>query len=215
MLEVLGDLEVKIKDIVNEGIVSGAKDFALGFGKAITPRALKPVIDAGKTPIDPDETELAAAAYKQFGEVPDDQGKPTHYGEYGWLTPEELKRRVAAGRAKSLEKGEIAKMAKKTAAAAKAALQQKSTAPADSPAYGAGPGQKVPPGQRIAVTNPQGNATFYKYPDGRWIDEYGTIMPAAAHGALDQFADTRGRMEAVPTQPKTGTFRTKRGGRAR
>jgi len=205
---------VKIKDIVNEGIVSGVKDLALGFGKAIAPRALKPVIDAGKAPIDPTETELAAAAYKQFGEVPDEQGKSTNYGEYGWLTPEQLAPRVAAARAKSLEKGDTAKIAKKTVAAAKAALQ-KSAAPADRPEYGAGPGQKVPGGQRIAVTNPQGNATFYKYPDGRWTDEYGTIMPAAAHGALDQYADTRGRMEAIPTQSKTGTFRTKRGRRAK
>ena len=206
---------MKIKDIVNEGIVSGVKDFALGFGKAVAPRALKPVIDAGKAPIDPTELELSAAAYKQFGEVPNEQGKATNYGEYGWLTPEELERRVAAAKAKEQAKKSAAeKIAKKTAAAAKAALQ-KSAAPADSPAYGAGPGQKVPPGQRIAVSNPQGNATFYKYPDGRWTDEYGTIMPAAAHGALDQFADTRGRMEPVSTQPKTGTFRTKRGRSAR
>jgi hypothetical protein len=205
---------MKIKDIVNEGIVSGVKDFALGFGKAITPRALKPVIDAGKAPIDPTELELAAAAYKKFGEVPDDQGQPTNYGEYGWLTPEQLKPRVAAAKAKSLEKGDAAKIAKKTAAAAKAALQQKSTAPADSPAYGAGPGQKIPQGQRIAVTNPQGNATFYKYPDGRWTDEFGTIVPAAAHGTLNQFADTRGRMEPLPTQTTSG-FKPKRGRRAR
>jgi hypothetical protein len=211
---------VKIKDIVNEGILSGAKDFALGFGKAITPRALKPVIDASKGSMDPTETELAAAAYKQFGEVPDEQGKATNYGEYGWLTPEEIERRLAAVKAeKQAKKSDAEKIAKKTAAAAKAASQktapQKSSAETDSPAYGAGPGQKVPGGQRIAVTNPQGNATFYKYPDGRWTDEYGTIMPAAAHGALDQYADTRGRMEAIPTQSKTGTFRTKRGSRAK
>lgn len=198
---------MKIKDIVNENEVG----FWSGLGKSLLPQALRTVADAGPTYVEPTELELAAAAYKKFGEVPNKEGKATNYGEYGWLTPEQVEQRVAAAKAKSQTKGNLAK---KTAAAAKAALT-KSTAPTDRPEYGAGPGQKVPQGQRIAVTNPQGNARFYKYPDGRWTDEYGTIMPAAAHGALDQFADTQGRMEPVPTQPKTGTFRTKRGRSAR
>ena len=62
----------------------------------------------------------------------------------------------------------------------------------------------IPAGHRLVVQNPQGNATFYKYPNGQWTDEYGTSMPTSAHEALNRFADAAGRMEKIPTPSKSG-----------
>ena len=64
--------------------------------------------------------------------------------------------------------------------------------------------QNIPAGHRLVVTNPQKTAKFYKYPNGQWTDEFGTVMPGSSHAALNQFADAAGRMEKVPTKGKTG-----------
>lgn len=57
--------------------------------------------------------------------------------------------------------------------------------------------QNIPDGHRLVVTNPQKNATFYKYPNGQWTDEWGSVMPRGAYDTLDRFADAGGRIEKV------------------
>lgn len=62
---VLGDFEVKIKDIINEG-------FGSGFIRGLTPSALRSALDtiaANKPDLSSDE--VGAAAYKKFGASPD------------------------------------------------------------------------------------------------------------------------------------------------
>jgi hypothetical protein len=205
---VLGDLNVKIKDVVNEaGFWQGAKQFAKGALGALPSQTMQNILRDIKKPDSapkPTDIELAKGAYKMFGDPSDNAENWAN-----WLTPEQIQQRAEQAKQEKQKKLAAAKaFAQKTSQAAKTALQQP---PAESPLYGA---TNIPRGHRIAVTNPQGNATFYKYPDGRWTDEYGTIMPSASHGALDQFADTRGSMEILPAQ-KVGGFKPKRGRRAR
>jgi hypothetical protein len=195
---------VKIKDVINEA------GFLKSFGTGMLPTTMQTVIGDIKKPTkgpDPTDIELAQAAYEKFGPAP---GKE-NLGSVGWLTDEQFRERINAAKEKALQNKRAAeKFAKKTAQSAKAAAQQTGS-PADMPT--ATP-TNIPQGHRIVVQNPQRNATFYKYPDGRWTDEYGTVMPAAAHGALEQIADTAGRMEQVPgLKPAAGVRGFKRGAR--
>lgn len=70
----LGDLGVKIKDIMGEGFVSS-------LAKSLLPADLQNVIDTKRQKADPSEEELAKAAYQKFGPAP---GRKT-YGWQGWL----------------------------------------------------------------------------------------------------------------------------------
>jgi hypothetical protein len=201
--EGLGDLDVKIKDILSEGFWQGAKEFGKGALAALPSQTMQTVLRDIKKPVstaEPTDIELAKAAHKKFADPSDNAENWAN-----WLTPEQLQQREQQAVLQKQKKLAVAKaFAQKTAQAAKTALQQP---PEESPEYGV---SKVPQGYRIAVTNPQGNATFYKYPDGRWTDEYGAPMPSTSHGALDGFADTRGRMETLPSQKVSG-FKPKRG----
>lgn len=195
---------MKVRDIVNEA------GFWQGLSKGLLPGAVQNITGQIKKPTvgpDPTDLELAQQAYEKFGAAP---GKET-LGAVGWLTDEQFRERINAAKEKALQNKKAAEQfAKKTAQSAKAAAQQ-AAGPAD---MSTATPTNIPQGHRIVVQNPQRNATFYKYPDGRWTDEYGTVMPAAAHGALEQFADTAGRMEQVPgSKPPAGVRGFKRGAR--
>lgn len=86
-----GDLSVKIKDIVHEGLASS-------FGKALLPSQLQTTLQTLKTnkrPLDPKErtelgpedVELAKAAHAQYGDNPES----VYPGFVGWLSPQRLK----------------------------------------------------------------------------------------------------------------------------
>ncbi len=69
--------------------------------------------------------------------------------------------------------------------------------------------ENIPQGSRLAVQNPQKTATFYKYSDGKWYDEFGTLMPKTSWDALEAFADSgAGRIEKIPPRGISG-FRTR------
>jgi hypothetical protein len=79
-------------------------------------------------------------------------------------------------------------------------------------AYGAGDdpnvtAQNIPQGSRLRTTNPQNTETFYKYPNGTWTDERGTVMPKASWDALEAFADSSGQIEKMAPSGVKG-FRT-------
>lgn len=61
---------------------------------------------------------------------------------------------------------------------------------------------EVPAGQRISVQNPQRSATFYKYPNGRWFNEFNQPMPSHTWDQLNQMANAEGAMEAIPKTKK-------------
>jgi hypothetical protein len=42
---------------------------------------------------------------------------------------------------------------------------------------------------RLRVSNPQKNATFYKYSDMKWYDEFGNMMPKNSWDQLEKWAD--------------------------
>jgi len=42
---------------------------------------------------------------------------------------------------------------------------------------------------RLRVANPQKNATFYKYSDMKWYDEFGNMMPKNSWDQLEKWAD--------------------------
>jgi len=68
--------------------------------------------------------------------------------------------------------------------------------------------QNIPQGHRLRINNPQNTETFYKYPNGTWTDERGTVMPKAAWDALEAFADSGpGRIEKMAPSGVKG-FRT-------
>ena len=91
MPEELGDLDVKINEIVNEGFVSS-------LAKGLLPSALQKVIDTPyKNAGDVDPVELARTTYKKYGHNPEyvdpKTGKPLFPDQFGymtWLTPYDL-----------------------------------------------------------------------------------------------------------------------------
>lgn len=182
---------MKIKDIISE-----AAGFRSGLLKSLMPSALRKVVDTPKIRPEPREIDLAKAAYDQFGDAPDREGMK----HVGWLTDKGLK--SIANDYANVNADEIERLAQQTKAAAQAAIKEPKilTSPETT-------AENIPSGYRIAVKNPQGNATFYKYPGGRWTDESGVVMPSSSHAALDQFADTRGTMEKIPPAPKRGRGR--------
>lgn len=197
----LGDSRVKIKDIVNEGLWQSAKEFGKGVISALPSQQMQDVLRSiKKAPGGAAMTDLEAAqaAYDKFGDAPP-RPKDSPYaqasGAAAWLTDDQL-RALAAAKNKQPTK----KSAKKTSQTNRPAATQ-NVSPANMPSASAA---NIPQGHRIVVRNPQGNATFYKYPDGRWTDEFGNAMPSGAHGALEQFADTAGRMEQTPTKSVSG-----------
>lgn len=207
---------MKIKDILSEGFWQGAKEFGAGALAALPSASMQAVLsNVKKAPGGKDLTDLEAAqaAYNKFGDAPArPKDSPFGFasGKDAWLTDKQLQARIDAAKEKKLKnKQEAQKFAKKTAQLARTAMQQPAS-PADMPSAGAG---NIPQGYRITVQNPQKNATFYKYPDGRWTDEYGNVMPSGAHGALEQFADTAGRMEQMPQASTPGVRGFKRGAR--
>jgi len=195
---------VKIKDIINE------QGFWSSFGKALLPSALRKVADADQPTGDPGEIALAQKAQKMFGDNPE---SPLP-GFMSWMSP---KQQMDLVNQKAKEKKDAERKAAMQAAATQAQEKEKALTRKQSKGLqnlvrdikqGKAPGDlatasDIPTGQRIRVTNPQGNATFYKYPGGKWTDEFGTAMPRSAHGALDQFADSGGRMEQIPAATKT------------
>jgi len=196
---------VKIKDIINE------QGFWSNFGKALLPKSIKTAIDPDDLPINYLEKELANLAYKKFGGAPGLED----FKELGWLQPERFSRLVTP-KPNEVDAKKLAKLAKQTRDIAKKEItkqKQPQTKSSSMPASdsASASASNIPTGQRLAVTNPQRNATFYKYPDGRWTDEFGTVMPAGSHGALDQFADAGGRIESIPTSGKSAY--QSRGGR--
>lgn len=207
---------MKIKDIVSEGFWQGAKEIGKSALAAIPSRQMQDVLQSVKKPPPGkalSDLEAAQAAYAKFGEPPP-RAKDSPYafasGAAGWLTDEQLQARIDAAKEKALQKKQIgAAFAKKTKQQARQAVQQPAS-PTDMPDVGPA---NIPQGYRIVVQNPQKNATFYKYPDGRWTDEYGNAMPSGAHGALEQFADAAGRMEQMPQTSTPGMRGFKRGAR--
>jgi hypothetical protein len=78
---------MKIKDIVDEGVISS-------FAKGLLPDTVQKVLDApynlpGKGKGESSE-ELAKNAYKKFGENPYMAGLPKEYGYLGYLNQYEL-----------------------------------------------------------------------------------------------------------------------------
>lgn len=206
MLEELGDFGVKIKDIIKEGLGSNLLNVVKGFGSGLKPQIFQDIKQTKPGP-EMSDLEAAQAAYEKFGNAPPrDKDSPYGWatGASSWLSDEQLKARQDAAKEKSLQNKEAAKkLAKQMKQQTKAKTQQPAS-PMASPAAAA---SNIPKGHRIAVTNPQGNATFYKYPDGRWTDEFGNAMPSGAHGALNQFADAAGRMEPIPAS--TGGYKAR------
>ncbi len=195
---------MKIKDIINEqGFGSG---FVKGLIGGLKPKAFQDIEQPSNTSGLSDK-EAQARAYKAFGDLPGDEG------EEAYKTPEQRKRSTAAQKEKAELTQKIAqskKLKKDLGLAARAAIMQPQTQQASSD-YDS----NVPPqGQRLAVSNPQGNAKFYKYPDGRWTDEFGTVMPSSSHEALERFADAAGQIEPVTVKGTTG-FKLKGARRAK
>lgn len=208
---------MKIKDIINE------QGFWSSFGKALLPSALRKVADTDQPTGEPSDDQLIKKTGEMFGLAPDaekvynkikqkGQRSPAQLQDFykelmkkGWETPYQRSQSDQEKRAAEKEENLRKQLALQTSKQARKAVlppnttntkQTKSSAQIPTAA-------DIPTGQRIRVTNPQGNATFYKYPGGKWTDEFGTAMPRSAHGALDQFADAGGRMEQIPAATKT------------
>lgn len=195
---------MKIKDIISEGFWSS-------FGKALLPSALQKVADIKDPQAEPSQTDLALKAQRMFGDNPESPMK----GFMGWVDPSQVSVLSTIADQKKQRDDRIKAELEKAKQATKATNISKDkqtkgnknrlknimtgASSSDNTATAA----SIPAGQRIKVTNPQGNATFYKYPGGKWTDEFGTLMPQSSHAALDQFADSGGRMEQIPTATKT------------
>jgi hypothetical protein len=94
---------VKIKEIVNEGLLSSyATGFLQGVGKGLMPDTLRKVYpDLKKDPFkgDPNPVEFAHDTFKKYGHNPEApwtdprSGKPLlpdKYGYFSWLTPYDI-----------------------------------------------------------------------------------------------------------------------------
>lgn len=93
MLAELGDLGVKIKDIINEvGFWSGFKQGILPSTISKTMQTLRqtkrPLKAKERTELEPEYLELAKAAHKTYGDNPQEPEIP---GPLGWLTDEQRK----------------------------------------------------------------------------------------------------------------------------
>jgi len=200
---VLGDFVMKIKDIIGEGFMSG---FAKGFLGGLKPKVFQDIEQAqqsGLQSLPPNIKDTAILAYKKFGDNPESD----YPGAAGWIPPDAFGPMVNA-QATALGKDPEPPPKPKTKQRLRSLFQPEPTTasePSDDSSL------SIPQGQRIAVMNPQKNATFYKYSDGRWTDEYGQVMPTASHGALNKFADTAGRMEPIPSKKSISGFRPRRG----
>ena len=190
---------MKIKEILYEQ--NGG--FWSSFGKALLPKAIKTALDKESSQRNLTQDELARLAYNKFGPAPGLED----FGHVGWLEPERFSRLVTP-KPSEVDAKKLAKLAKQTRKTAKEKdavmkMLPSKSAPAPAAEKATITATNIPAGQRIKVTNPQGNATFYKYPGGKWTDEFGTLMPKSSHTALDQFADSGGRMEQIPIATKT------------
>jgi hypothetical protein len=83
---VLGDLNVKIKEITNEGLISS-------FAKGLLPEPIQKVIDTPyRTPAYQSPVELAKIAAKQYGAAPNPalEKLPKQFQFLGYLQPYEF-----------------------------------------------------------------------------------------------------------------------------
>lgn len=201
---------MKIKEILSEQ--NGG--FWSSFGKALLPKAIKTALDKESSQRNLTQDELARLAYNKFGPAPGLED----FGHAGWLEPEHFSRLVTP-KPSEVDAKKLAKLAKQTRKAAKEKdavmkMLPSKSAPAPAAEKATISATNIPAGQRLTVTNPQGNAKFYKYPDGRWTDEFGITMPGGSHQALNQFADTAGRIEPIPATGKS-VYQSRGGRRGR
>lgn len=186
MLAELGDLKVKVKDIINE-----APGFFKSYAAGLMPKAMKDVLDM---PVRGDTKQLSnraadAKAAQMFGlgKQADDEEDSTD---------------------------NVAQSKIEVPPSSRARPKSQATAPSDAPS-GAAPktepevpynlsDEKLSSNERIAVKTPAG--MMYKYPNGRWyqIPTTGapTPVPSAHFATLDSYANNDGYIEPIPAPPK-------------
>lgn len=186
LLAELGDFEVKIKDVLNEGFWSG-------FASKIQPQAFQskeqyPVRGTGK----PTDAEVAKKAQELYGT---EKGKKPAKAE-----PE--KEQSADSIPEPKPEPEIELPTRKP-------NRKPTTEPTPEPAAAAEPELDAPMNladeplardERIAVETPAG--TMYKYPNGRWYQIPSTGIPAPVpqnqYTILDDYANIEGHVEKIP-----------------
>ncbi len=193
----LGDFEVKIKDVLTEGFWSG-------FASKLQPGSSRnkeeyPVRGTGK----PLDSEVAKKAQELYGIKPDKkQAKPEEPEKQQSADsvprpePEsEIQMPTSTPRPKLKSKPE-------PAPAAEPAPATPASAPAE-PEYDAPVNLADEPlarDERIAVETPAG--MMYKYPNGRWyqIPSTGipTPVPSNQYTILDDYANIEGHVEKIP-----------------
>jgi hypothetical protein len=196
---VLGDLKVKVKDIINEG-----PGFFSSYAKGLLPQAFKDVVD---TPIR--GTKDSRLDTPRADNVPDSDDDlaakmfdPT--GEAGWEKENQIDRAVhRAKKAREKAKAEHERN-KEIAALGKDQAASNIITPDDPDTPYNLADENLAPSERIKVETPAG--TMYKYPDGRWYQIPSTGIPVAVpsnqYSALNDYADREGFIEQIPPMPK-------------
>ena len=167
----LGDLSVKIKDVVHEG-------FASSFGKALLPSQLqttlqtlktnkRPLDPKERTELEPEELELAKASHEKYGDNPE-SNLP---GVLGWLTPQQQKALVDAKEKELKRKERQQAQTKQTKGKRRLAKDvfgdPAQPAPAQPAPVRSAPAQPAPPQVRLSS-----GEYITKY-GGSWYNEQG------------------------------------------
>ncbi len=192
----LGDFEVKIKDVLTEGFWSG-------FASKLQPGSSRnkeeyPVRGTGK----PLDSEVAKKAQELYGIKPDKKQ----------AKPEEPEKQQSADSVPRPEPEPEIQMPTSTprpkskpapTPAAEPAAATPPSAPAE-PEYDAPVNLADEPlarDERIAVETPAG--MMYKYPNGRWYQIPSTGIPAPVpsnqYAILDDYANIEGQVEKIPS----------------